>query len=154
MIELVVTMLIIGIMAIVVVPRMNLLQGFDEIGYRDKVKATLEYARKSAVAQRRHVQITTAANGMTVSISSIDPDTITAPSWPIVFARTLILPGSSSNAVTPPSGGTLVASVSPLAFDPLGRPLNATTGAALALSATFTVSGSTVTVESETGYVH
>ena len=152
MVELVTIMLIIGILAVVALPRFDLLKGFDEIGYRDKVKATLEYARKSAVAQRRHVRITTAANGMTVWISSIDPDT--APSWPIVFARPLILPGSSSNAVTPPSGGTLAASVSPLAFDPLGRPLDASTGAALALAATFTVSGNTVTVEAETGYVH
>jgi prepilin-type N-terminal cleavage/methylation domain-containing protein len=56
MVELVVTMIIIGIMAIAVVPRMDLLRGFDEIGFRDQVKGTLEYARKSAVAGRRNVQ--------------------------------------------------------------------------------------------------
>lgn len=154
LVELVVIMVLVGILAFVALPRFDLLWGFDEIGHRDQVRATLEYARKSAVAQRRHVQITTAANTMTVSMSSIDPDTITAASWPIAFARPLTLPGSSSNAVTPPSGGTLVASVSPLAFDPLGRPLDAATGAALALAASFTVSGSTVTVEAETGHVH
>ena len=154
LIELVVVMVLVGILAFVALPRFDLLWGFDEIGYRDQVRATLEYARKSAVAQRRHVQITTAANGMTVSISSIDPDTVTLASWPIAFARSLALPGGSSNKVTPPSSATLVASVSPLAFDPLGRPLNAVTGAALVLPATFTVSGSTVTVEAETGHVH
>jgi MSHA pilin protein MshC len=152
MIELIMTMVIIGVMAVVALPRLDMLRGFDEAGYRDKVKATLEYARKSAVAQRRHVRITTAGNGMTVEISSLDPDAIAA--WPIAFARALELPGSASNAVTPPSGGTLVASVSPLAFDPLGRPLNATTGVALAGAATFTVSGTVVTVEAETGHVH
>lgn len=151
-IELITVLLLVGIMAFVALPRVDLLRGFDEIGYRDKVRATIEYARKSAVAQRRHVRITTAGNGMTVEISSLDPDAIAA--WPIAFARALALPGSASNAVTPPSGGTLVASISPLVFDPLGRPLNATTGVALVAAVTFTVSGSTVTVEAETGHVH
>ena len=91
---------------------------------------------------------------MTLMISSIDPDTVTAASWPISFARSLVLPGGSTNAVTPPSGGILTATVSPLAFDPLGRPLNGTTGVALTAAATFNVSGNTVTVEAETGYVH
>ena len=154
MIELITILLLFVIMAFVALPRVDLLRGFDEIGYRDKVRATIEYARKSAVAQRRHVRITTAGNGMTVEISSLDPDTLTPASWPIAFARALALPGSASNAVTPPAGGTLVASVSPLAFDPLGRPLNATTGIALAAAATFNVSGSVVTVEAETGHVH
>lgn len=152
MIELITVLLLVGIMAFVALPRVDLLRGFDEIGYRDQVRATIEYARKSAVAQRRHVRITTAGNGMTVDISSLDPDTVAA--WPTVFARALALPGSAGNAVTPPSGGTLVASVSPLVFDPLGRPLNATTGAALAAAATFTVSGNVITVEAETGHVH
>ena len=91
---------------------------------------------------------------MTLTISSIDPDTVTTASWPIAFARSLILPGGSTNVVPAPPSGTLVASVSPLAFDPLGRPLNATTGAVLAAAMTFTVAGTTVNVEAETGYVH
>ncbi len=163
MIELVTIMLIVGIMAIVVLPRFDLLKGFDEIGYRDKVKATLEYARKSAVAQRRHTQVITASNCMGIWIASADPDSgfPGSASGPVLcgnivttFPRSLTLPGTSSNAFTPPANGTLTSTTTTLVFDPLGRPFDGTTGDPLTLSATFTVSGSTVTVEAETGYVH
>ena len=154
MIELVTIMLIVGIMAFVALPRVDLLRGFDEVGYRDRVRATIEYARKSAVAQRRHVRLTTAGNGMTVEIVPLDPDTITPASWALAVPRPLALPGGSTNAVAPPPGGTLVASVSPLVFDPLGRPVDAASRAVLVTSPTFTVSGSVVTVEAETDHVH
>jgi prepilin-type N-terminal cleavage/methylation domain-containing protein len=66
LVELVVIMVVIGILVAVVVPRFDLLKGFDEIGYRDKVKATLEYARKSAVAQRRYACVALAGNSLLV----------------------------------------------------------------------------------------
>lgn len=149
LIELISVMLIIGILAVVVLPRFGMLRGFDEIGYRDKVKATLEYARKSAVAQRRHVKVTVAGNGLSLDISSADPDS----GFPASFPRPLQLPGSSTNAISAPSGGTLTASMNPLVFDALGRPLDST-GTAISAAATYGVSGNTFYVEAETGYVH
>ena len=143
LIELVTIMLIIGIMAVVVLPRFDLLKGFNEVGYRDKVKATLEYARKAAVAQRRHVRVSVAGNGLSLDIANADPDN----GFPAAFPRTLTLPGSTNNT------GTLTSSVNPLVFDALGRPLNAA-GSAITVAATYTASGNTITVEAETGYVH
>ena len=144
MIELVVTMLIIGIMAIVVVPRMNLLQGFDEIGYRDKVKATLEYARKSAVAQRRNVQVAIAGSGLTLTRQTATPEGEGAASW-----VSLNLPGTSTNSFAAPGGVTLNPDTATIIFDPLGRPVTLS-------ASSFTVSGGagTITIEAETGYVH
>ena len=162
MIELIVIMMVVGIMAVVALPRMDSLRGFDEAGYRDKVKATLEYARKSAVAQRRHTQVITASNCMGVWIASADPDSgfPSSASGPVLcgstvttFPRSLTLPGTGSNAFTPPSNGTLTSTTTTLVFDPLGRPLNST-GAILTTATTFNVSGNTVYVEAETGYVH
>ena len=144
MIELVVTMLIIGIMAIVVVPRMNLLQGFDEIGYRDKVKATLEYARKSAVAQRRNVQVAINSSGLTVTRQTATPEGAGTVGW-----VALNLPGTSTNTFAAPSGVTLNPGTATIIFDPLGRPVTLS-------ASSFTVSGGagTITIEAETGYVH
>ena len=48
LVELVVVIIIISILATVAATKMSLITGFDEAVYRDKVKATLEYARKSA----------------------------------------------------------------------------------------------------------
>lgn len=144
MVELIVTMIIIGIMAIAVLPRMDLLKGFDEIGFRDKVKATLEYARKSAVAGRRNVRVSVAASGLTVERQTQTPEGVGAAGW-----AALNLPATNTNTVVPPSGVTLNPTSGTIIFDPLGRPITLS-------PASFTVSGGagTLTVEAGTGYVH
>lgn len=149
LIELVVVMLIIGILAVVVLPRFDLLTGFDEVGYRDKVKATLEFARKSAVAQRRNTRVALAGNSLTLTIDNDIPEGAGAGAYP----RALPLPapdtacGGATNRICAPSGVTLTGTAT-LTFSPLGRP---------AAAASYTVTGSTahtITVEAETGYVH
>ncbi|KAF0164707.1 MAG: MSHA pilin protein MshC [Rhodocyclaceae bacterium] len=148
LIELVTVMLLVGILAFVVLPRLELLRGFDEIGYRDKVKATLEYARKSAVAQRRNVRVALAGNNLTLTIDNDVPDGGAAGTYP----RSLSLPakdnacGGPTNQICAPANVTLTGPAT-LTFTPLGRPDAAKS---------FTVSGGagTITVEAETGYVH
>jgi len=148
LIELITVMLIIGILAFIVVPRLDLLRGFDEIGYRDKVKATLEYARKSAVAQRRNVRVSLAGNNLTLTIDNDVPEGGAANTFP----RALALPVpdaacGATNQICAPSGVTL-AGTATLSFTPLGVP--SSTGA-------YTVTGEstqTITVEAESGYVH
>jgi MSHA pilin protein MshC len=146
MIELIVVMMVIGILAVVVLPRFDLLKGFDEIGYRDKVKATLEYARKSAVGQRRNVRVSLAGNSLTLSIDNVVPESASAGTYP----RALALPaldgacGGATNQICAPTGITLTGPAT-LTFSALGRP---------SAAGTYTVTGATITVEAETGYVH
>jgi len=142
LVELVTIMLVIGILAAVVLPRFDLLQGFDEIGYRDRVKATLEYARKSAVAMRRQVRVTIAASGFTVEHQKQTPEGEGTAGW-----SALNLPGSGTNTFAPPGNVSLAPAADTVTFDALGRPDAAKS---------FTVSGGggTITVEAETGYVH
>lgn len=142
LVELIVTMLVVGILAIAIVPRMTLLRGFDEVGYRDRVRATLEYARKSAVAQRRNVRVTIAASAVSVDVQQLTPEGTGGGAW-----AALNLAGSGTNAFAPPAGTTLTPANDTLIFDALGRP-----DAAKA----YVVSGGagTITVEAESGYVH
>lgn len=151
MMELIVVMVLIGILAVAILPRFNLLQGFDEVGYRDKVRATLEYARKSAVAQRRNVRVSLAGNNLTLDIDNDIPEGAAAGAYP----RTLPLPATDrtcnpalANRICAPGGVTLASATATLVFSPLGRP---------SVAASYTVTGQathTVTVEAETGYVH
>ena len=142
LIELVTTMLIIGILAVVVLPRFDFMQGFDEIGYRDKVKATLEFARKSAVAQRRNVRVAIVSGTVTVTVEQATPEGDAGT--PGNYAA-LNLPGSTSNQFSVPAGVALTPDTT-LTFSALGRP---------SAAATLTVSGSgNITVEAETGHVH
>jgi MSHA pilin protein MshC len=149
LVELITVMLIVGILAVVVVPRLGLLKGYDEVGYRDKARATLEYARKSAVAQRRNVLVTLAGNNLTLTIDNVVPEAATAGTYP----RALALPtpdrscGGTSNQICAPGGVTLTGPAT-LSFTALGAP-----NAAGAYSASGEAAY-TITVEAETGYVH
>lgn len=152
MVELIVTMVIIGIMAIAVLPRMDLMRGFDEIGFRDQVRGTLEFARKSAVAGRRYVCVTRNGNVLSVTRNPADPDTVAASCG----ADPLALPGGASRYCTPPAphricapGGVSLGGPGELIFTPLGASAGGTY--------TISVGGATtasITVEAETGYVH
>jgi len=140
MIELIMVILIIGILAVFALPRLDE-RGYQEIGYRDRVKATLEHARKAAVAQRRNVQVALAAGSVTVTIASDVPEGAGATT----YDRNLVLPGSNSNQITAPAGVTLSPAAT-IVFDPLGRP---------SATGNFTVSGGgSIIVEAETGHVH
>lgn len=149
LVELITVMLIVGILAVVVLPRMDLLRGFDDIGYRDKVKATLEYARKSAVAQRRNVRVALAGNNLTLTIDDDVPEGGGAGTYP----RNLVLPardgacGGATNQICAPAGVALTGTAT-LVFSPLGVPTPA--------GAAYTVSGEAthnITVAAETGHV-
>ena len=149
MVELITVMIVIGIMAAVAVPRMNLSE-FDATGYRDKVRATLEFARKSAVAQRRIVCVTRAANGLTLTIDNVTPETPGAGACP----RQLTLPatdaacGGPLNAICAPNANVTLVGPVALTFDALGRP-----SAAAIYTVTDTMMTLTINVEAETGYV-
>lgn len=141
LVELVMTLMIIGILAIVALPRLDLLRGWDEIGYRDRVRATLEYARKAAVAQRRTVRVTIAGSGLTVEAQRQTPEGEGAAAW-----APLNLPGGNTHIIAAPSGVSLTPPNDTLTFNALGRPDAAKS---------YTVSGGagTIIVEAETGHV-
>ncbi len=153
MIELVTLLLVVGIIALVALPRLDFKQGFDEDGYREQVKATLEYARKAAVAQRRFVCAVVAGNDVTLTIETIEPENV-AHTTTCPYARALDLPvadarcaGGATNMICHPPDVTLTPAAN-IVFDPLGR--------AVSGAGTYTVSGGAnpvITLVGETGYV-
>ncbi len=152
LVELVVILLVIGVLAVVALPRFSMLEGFDEIGYRDKVKATLEYARKAAVAQRRYVCVNLASNSLTLTREAAVPestagDCSTGHSALTLPATDRACPGSPVNQICAPNGITLTGTAS-LRFTPLGRLDTDTDGS-------YVVAGTTtIAVEAQTGHVH
>jgi MSHA pilin protein MshC len=154
MVELITVMIIVGIMAVVALPRFNS-DGFNTTGYRDKARAALEFARKSAVAQRRIVCVALAGNSLTLTIDNVTPETPGAGACP----RQLTLPatdaacGGPLNAICAPNANVALAGPAALAFDALGR----ASAIPPALRYTYTITDSmmslTVNVEAETGYV-
>ncbi|GHU07784.1 hypothetical protein FACS1894158_16480 [Betaproteobacteria bacterium] len=75
LVELVVTLIVLGILAAFVAPRLMARTDFDARGFYDATAATLRYAQKSAVAQRRTVCVSFAGNSVTLTIAGAFGDT-------------------------------------------------------------------------------
>ena len=138
--ELVATMVIIGVLAAVAIPRFITQTEFDTFGFAEQTRAALRYAQKSAIAKRRLVCVDVAANQLSLHVASA----FRAANCD----QALLNPANgSAYAQSAPRGVTV--SAANFTFDELGRP---------AAAAVISIAGGTlthvVTVESETGYVH
>lgn len=149
LVELVIVMIVIAVLAFVALPRLSLLNGYDEIGYADRVKATIQFARKAAVAQRRTVTVTIDASDVTLAIQPNVPEVAATATVGLVLPTSDRSCGGATNKVCHPNGVTLTPAGA-IVFDAQGR---ATAGFGI-----YTVAGTTsttpFTVESDTGYVH
>jgi MSHA pilin protein MshC len=145
LIELIVVIIIVGILAVAVAPRFFDSSVFQSRGFADQTQATLRYAQKEAIAQRRLVCVTfpsttrvvlrTAANFTDIACNTdlASPD----GKYPA---------GQTTYTIDAPNGVTL-GGAGAFNFDALGS---------TAAQQTITVSGATnnIVVEAETGYVH
>lgn len=138
LIELIMVMVVVGILAVFVAPRFFDANIFKARGFADQVQATLRYAQKEAIAQRRFVCVSFTATTVSLFTGATIPCATPFPS----------ISGSGNYVVTSPSSSITISPVpAALAFNGLGQPQpNA--------QATVVAGGTTITVEAETGYVH
>ena len=147
MVELILVIVVMGVLTAVALPRMRT-SSFEEAGYRDQIGATLSYARKAAIAQRRRVRVQLAASVLTVRIANASPETAAGLLFDGSAGRPLILPGSDS-AQLAPRGSVTVTGPATLTFTPQGR--------AEAASYIYEVRGASnrsLTVDQVSGYVY
>lgn len=139
LVELVVTLIVLGILAVAVLPRFFDRRDFDARAFLDQTAAALRYAQKSAIAQRRTVCISFGANSVTLTIRSTagggacDTD-LTGPA------------GGAPYTVTAPGSVTFNPVPANFSFDAEGRP---SAGQTIAIDGIAT----TISVVPETGYV-
>jgi len=151
LVELVVTLLIIGVLAIVILPRFANTTSYNQTGFHDQLQSALQYARKIAVASRRNVCVRATAAQIVFRVDPQLPEGVT-PNCAAAQDGSkvaLALPGGSVSALTPPAGLVLTPSATAASFwfDPSGR--------ASAAAITVGISGQPpISVEQETGYVH
>jgi MSHA pilin protein MshC len=141
MVELILVMVIAGILAAVAVPRMIGRTSFDTRGFADQLAATVRFAQKLAVSQRRDVSVHLTASDATLCYDPIAP---------CAAASQAPGPGGEKPYTVTAPGGVTIAPVTVLTFDRGGRP-----DIAAQLDIQVNGSGSHhVLVEQETGYVH
>lgn len=143
LVELVMTMVIVGILATVAVPRFFEANVFQSRGFADEVAAALRYAQKAAIAQHRNVCVAFAASSVTLTIAGAS-----GPGSPC--DTPLQSPAGNPSYVVTASGGVGFTAV------PAGFTFNALGVPSLAATLVINVAGATngVTVEAGTGYVH
>jgi MSHA pilin protein MshC len=136
-IELVVTIVVIGVLAAFAVPRFFGREAFDSRGFHDRSIALVRFAQKSAIAWRRTVHVCVTATQITVGNAAGCASALTYPATG----------GAASE--TAPAGVTMSATA--LSFDSLGRPNAATT-----ITFSSSIAGDLtrqIVVTAETGYV-
>jgi MSHA pilin protein MshC len=148
LVELVMTMVIIGILAAVVAPRFFDANVFKSRGFADQVQSTLRYAQKEAIAQRRNVCVALNATTITLKIA-------TTSGTGNACTNILLLPGGSSNSISAPTGSgiTMTYSLPSFVFYGSGAPSFTSPGYP---TVNVSISGATnsITIEAQTGYVH
>ena len=139
-VELVVTIGIVGLLAAIAIPRFMGASGFQSRGFYDSAKSVVRFAQKTAIAWRKDVFVC-------VTATSVSAGTAAGCATPIVNPVT----GNALSAAAP-SGVTLTTAA--FSFDSAGRP---NPNAAVTITLTSTIAGDParqIVVERETGYVH
>lgn len=151
MIELVMVIVILGVLAVVALPRLSGNSEFRAAAFSDEVRAALRYAQKSAVSHRRLVCASLTATTVSLTIANTNPAvacggagaTLNGPDGSSAYARSL----DPANVTLAPAGITLH-------FQPSGTVTSDAPGATVT-DYTLTVTGMTaISVQGATGYVN
>jgi MSHA pilin protein MshC len=139
-VELVVTLVIVGILAAIAFPRFQDNTAFTQRGFYDEVKAALRYAQKLAIAKRREVCVDFPPGQV---VLTFNPTTVAGAAC----TGAVNLPGQSAPyVVNVPTGIALVPSAN-FRFNALGQPAPAP------VTVSLTGRALPITVIAETGYV-
>ena len=143
--ELVMVIVILGLLAVVALPRLSDTSTFQATAFRTNVVSALRYAQKTAVSHRRLVCATVTANSVTLSIATTYGSTacdssLVGPDGSATFAT------SSSNLITSGTATMYFQTSGAVTSDAIG---------AVPTDYTIAVSGmSSIAVAGVTGYVN
>jgi prepilin-type N-terminal cleavage/methylation domain-containing protein len=146
LVELVMVMVMLGVLAVVVLPRLSNGNAIRQSAWRDQVLAALRDARQTAVGHRRLVCASVAGGAVTLSIAVANPATSCSGAWRGPDGDTRWAHESSGIATTLSPAGTLY-------FQPSGR-ITSDGAGANAVNASVAIAGEpAIGVVGETGHV-
>jgi MSHA pilin protein MshC len=142
LVELVITILLVGILAAVGGSRFMVIGDFNERFFLDETLGAIRYAQKLAVVTGCTTQVDFSASGFSVEQR--------ASCASGSFTQSVPHPGNGSPTYTgvAPNGISVSSDVDPLAFDALGRALDGSTTS----DASITVGSRSIAVAGETGF--
>jgi len=144
LVELIAVMVVIGILAVVAMPRIFDSRGFQSRGFHDGTMGALRLAQKHAIAERRAVCVAFAANAVSLTMRSAANDTACA--YAVGAGEIGLGPGGAPYRIESQGGVGYTALPSNFFFMPSG---------AASVASVIQLPGETpINVEAETGYVH
>ena len=150
LVELVVTLVIIGALAAASAPLFFSAQDFQKSGFHDEVLATVRYAQKLAVGTNCGVQVTVAANTVSLTTAAGAGTCFSGP-----FIQAVFDPSNPGVAFARPAPQGITISSAAVLFCPLGDTSSSGTCAGNYPHAdvVVTVSGQTISIIGATGHV-
>jgi MSHA pilin protein MshC len=142
-IELVMAIVIVGILAVAVIPRFTDRQTFEARGFHEQAKSMVRYAQKVAIAQHRNVFVNVGANVICLTYVA------DAACTNVTVGDFVLNPADSQRFRRPTPTGVSFSAATSFSFSALGRP-----SAAQVIGVSGDGLVRNITVESETGYVH
>ena len=133
--ELVIVIVIAAILAAIAIPQINFRE-IDASWFHEQVRSGVRYAQRTAVAQRKCVFVSVTATQLSLFYGN--------PACAITATPVTELATNQAFVLNAPTGVTLSAAPNPFSFNGLGQP---------SAAAVVSVSGKTVTVNAESGYV-
>jgi len=151
MVELVITIVLVGILSVVVLPKFFSTATFNERGYFDESVAAVRYAQKLAIASGCDVQAAFSATGYVLTQRAGCTTGSFTGEPPVPH------PARSGGFQLAPPSGVTVGTTASLYFDKIGRPRNpagSPPNNLLSGITTVAIGTRTLTIEPQTGYVH
>lgn len=145
--ELIALLVVIGVLAAVALPKLDLGRPLRDEAWRDEVLAALRLARQTAVSHRRLVCVEVATDRVALRIAATHPAS--------ACTTALRGPDGGDDFARAPEGSTVTASpAGPLYFQPSGRVTSDGAGSTAAdLSLTFSGGAAAIGIVGETGHV-
>ncbi len=144
LIELIIVIVIIGALSALVASRMST-SSVEQAGFEQQIKVALRYAQRLAVVTGCEVQVQVDAAADSVALFRRAGGTATSCGGG-AFIEAVTSPGTNTNYLITASANADVTSGLTIAFDSIGRPSPA--------GGSVVISGRTILVEAESGYVH
>lgn len=143
--ELVMVIVILGLLAVVALPRLSETSTFRASAFRTEAAAALRYAQKTAVSHRRLVCASLTANSVTLTIAQTYGST----------SCNAALPGPDGNTAYASSSSDLITSgMGNIYFQPFGTVTSDAAGSSVS-DYTIAVTGmSSISIAGATGYVN
>jgi MSHA pilin protein MshC len=151
LVELIVTMIVVGILGAVMLPKFANRQTFETRGFADEALAAVQYARKVAVASRRNVCVVASGSTLTLTIA-----TLAGSAQACSVSTYAANPAGGNYVITPRHSDVSFTGTLSVIFDGQGRPLDSSR-VALTSDASVTIAGDanyTLIVVPGTGYAY